>query len=87
LNIPVIGPLLKACGAFFIRRSWNNDPMYSEIMKEYIELLLERGHNIEAFIEGTRSRMGKLLQPKFGILKIILDSIVTNGRIKVLRFS
>lgn len=61
--------------------------MYSEIMKEYIELLLERGHNIEAFIEGTRSRMGKLLQPKFGILKIILDSIVTNGRIKVLRFS
>jgi glycerol-3-phosphate O-acyltransferase len=39
-------------------------------------------HNIEAFIEGTRSRIGKLLQPKFGILKIILESILTGNRIK-----
>ncbi|KAL3901083.1 MAG: hypothetical protein SGCHY_000870 [Lobulomycetales sp.] len=82
LNLPVIGNLLKACGAFFIRRSWGNDLLYTSVMREYIEILLERGHNIEAFIEGTRSRMGKLLQPKFGILKIILESIINNGRIK-----
>lgn len=56
LNLPVIGNLLKACGAFFIRRSWGNDLLYTSVMREYIEILLERGHNIEAFIEGTRSR-------------------------------
>lgn len=41
-----------------------------------------KSHNIEAFIEGTRSRIGKLLQPKFGILKIILESILTGTRVK-----
>ncbi|KAJ3165168.1 hypothetical protein HK101_000288 [Irineochytrium annulatum] len=81
LNLPVVGSILKHSGAFFIRRVWGDDVMYNAIMRDYIELLLNRGHNIEAFIEGTRSRIGKLLQPKFGILKIILDSILT-GRVK-----
>ncbi|KAJ1568215.1 hypothetical protein HK096_007226, partial [Nowakowskiella sp. JEL0078] len=78
LHIPIVGWLLKHAGAFFIRRSWGDDPIYSTIMKEYIEILLERGHNIEAFIEGTRSRVGKLLTPKFGILKIILEAIMSS---------
>ncbi|KAJ3227899.1 hypothetical protein HK099_008309 [Clydaea vesicula] len=82
LNMPVVGNILKKNGAFFIRRQWGNDAIYLALMKEYLELLLERGHNIEAFIEGTRSRMGKLLQPKFGILKIILDSVLAEKRIK-----
>jgi glycerol-3-phosphate O-acyltransferase len=43
--------------------------------------LLNRGHNLEAFIEGTRSRIGKLLQPKFGILKIIQEAVLS-GRVK-----
>ena len=45
------------------------------------QVLLEKGHNMEVFIEGTRSRMGKLLQPKLGILKIIMDA-VESGRLK-----
>ncbi|KAH6582957.1 hypothetical protein BASA60_001680 [Batrachochytrium salamandrivorans] len=75
LNMPFVGWLLRHNGAFFIRRQWGEDKMYNGIMKEYIETLLERGYNIEAFIEGTRSRTGKPLQPKFGILKIIFDAV------------
>ncbi|KAI8810428.1 acyltransferase-domain-containing protein [Cladochytrium replicatum] len=77
LNMPAVGWLLKHSGAFFIRRVWGDDVMYNTLMRSYIELLLERGHNIEAFIEGTRSRVGKLLSPKFGILKIILDAVLS----------
>ncbi|KAJ1568809.1 hypothetical protein HK405_013563 [Cladochytrium tenue] len=79
--MPLVGSLLKHCGAFFIRRVWGDDPLYINVMREYIELLLTRGHNIEAFIEGTRSRIGKVLRPKFGILKIILEAILA-GRVK-----
>lgn len=76
LNLPFVGSLLQHGGAFFIRRSFGDDPLYQEIVKEYITTLLKRGHNIEVFIEGTRSRIGKLLTPKFGILKIILDAVL-----------
>jgi glycerol-3-phosphate O-acyltransferase len=81
LSMPFVGSLLKSCGAFFIRRQWGSDPMYNTVMKEYIELLLKKGHNIEAFVEGTRSRIGKLLQPRYGILKIITDAVL-HGRVK-----
>ncbi|KAI9205226.1 putative acyltransferase [Polychytrium aggregatum] len=81
LDLPVIGPLLRSAGAFFIRRKWNDDALYTTIMREYIELLLLRGYNIEVFIEGTRSRIGKLLQPKLGILKIIMDAVM-NRRVR-----
>ncbi|KAI8621112.1 acyltransferase-domain-containing protein [Chytriomyces sp. MP71] len=80
LNMPVVGHLLKHCGAFFIRRVWGDDLLYNTIMREYIEILLRKGHNIEAFTEGTRSRIGKLLQPKFGIMKIIMESVLS-GRV------
>ncbi|KAJ1506602.1 hypothetical protein HMI54_004924, partial [Coelomomyces lativittatus] len=80
LNIPVVGSLLRKGGAFFIRRTFGNDRLYSTLFKEYLELLMIRGHNIEAFIEGTRSRTGKLLPPRFGILKIILDAVL-EGRV------
>ncbi|CAJ0649031.1 560_t:CDS:10 [Entrophospora sp. SA101] len=81
LDIPVVGGILRSGGAFFIRRSWGEDQLYGSVVKEYVEGLLERGHNIECFIEGTRSRTGKLLPPKLGILKIILDCILS-GRAK-----
>lgn len=80
LNIPAVGSLLKKSGAFFIKRQWGNDETYIGIMQGYIETLLRRGHNIEAFIEGTRSRIGKLLLPRYGILKIIMDAVL-QGRV------
>lgn len=81
LDLPVVGSILRKGGAFFIRRSWGEDPLYETIAREYIQVLLERGYNIECFIEGTRSRTGKLLNPKFGILRIILDAVLS-GRTK-----
>lgn len=78
LNMPFVGWVLRHNGAFFIRREWGGDQLYIAIMKEYIDYLLINGYNIEAFVEGTRSRTGKLLQPKFGFLKLILESIVKN---------
>ncbi|GAA5915410.1 hypothetical protein JCM6882_001416 [Rhodosporidiobolus microsporus] len=75
LNLPILGSWLAKCGAFFIRRSFGDDPVYSKVVKEYIEQLLENGKNIECFIEGSRSRTGKLLPPKLGILKYVLEAL------------
>ncbi|KAK4054200.1 hypothetical protein OIV83_001226 [Microbotryomycetes sp. JL201] len=79
LNMPVVGPMLQKCGAFFIRRSFGDDPIYPVVVKEYVEQLLENGMNLECFIEGGRSRTGKLLPPKLGILKYVVDAL-NNGR-------
>lgn len=66
LDMPVVGKALKGAGAFFIRRSWADDQLYTSIVQEYVQELLEGGYNLECFIEGTRSRTGKLLPPKLG---------------------
>ncbi|KAI8075673.1 glycerol-3-phosphate acyltransferase [Thamnidium elegans] len=78
LDMPVLGKLLKSSGAVFIRREWGNDELYKTILEEYISTILAEGMNFECFVEGTRSRLGKLLQPKLGIVKIILDAFVNN---------
>lgn len=81
LNFAVIGPMLRQVGAMYIRRSFNNDKLYINVMQAFIETLLSNGYNFECFIEGTRSRTGKLLPPKFGILKFILDALLS-GRVQ-----
>ncbi|KAI8331761.1 putative acyltransferase [Chlamydoabsidia padenii] len=78
LDMPVVGPILQNAGAFFIRREWGDDLLYKTVMEEYLGTLLSEGMNIECFVEGTRSRLGKLLQPKLGIVKIILESLISN---------
>ena len=78
LNIARVGPVLRQVGALFIRRSFSEDVLYQSVAQAYIETLLKNGMNFECFVEGTRSRTGKLLPPKFGILKYILDGIL-NG--------
>lgn len=65
----------------WIRRSFGNDPLYSTVVQAYIDTMLQRGFNFECFIEGGRSRTGKLLAPKFGILKFIVDSLLS-GRVE-----
>jgi len=69
-----MGPLFRRGGAFFIRRSFRGAKIYSKVFTEYIYKLLEEGFNIEFFIEGTRSRTGKLILPKLGFLSMLLEA-------------
>lgn len=74
--------VFKNCGAFFIKRSGLRFPkVYRAYLAEYIDYVLQSGRNIEFFIEGTRSRTGKVLPPKFGILKYICESFL-NGSVR-----
>ncbi|KAI8957522.1 acyltransferase-domain-containing protein [Daldinia sp. FL1419] len=81
LNMPVVGSFLQHAGAMWIRRSFGNDTLYTTLVQAYIDTLLQGGYNFECFIEGGRSRTGKLLSPKFGILSFILDSLLS-GRVE-----
>ncbi len=60
LNIPVVNGILRAAGAFFMRRTLRGDDLYKAIFKEYVTELAEDNYNIEFFIEGTRSRTNKV---------------------------
>lgn len=69
-----LGPVFRRGGAFFLRRTFKGQPLYARIFAEYIHNLLAEGFNIEFFIEGGRSRTGKMILPKLGLLSIIIDA-------------
>lgn len=73
LNLPIVGRVLRGSGAFFIRRSFNS-ALYSTIFSEYLSTLISNGVSVEYFIEGTRSRTGRLLPPKAGMLAMTVRS-------------
>ena len=70
LNLPVIGTMLRKGGAFFIRRSIRGSALYSAVLGEYVAQLVAGGYSLEFFIEGGRSRTGRLLQPKGGMVSM-----------------
>ena len=72
LNLPVVGSILRRGGAFFLRRSFRANALYSAVFSEYVRQLLRQGVSLEYFIEGGRSRTGRLLQPRAGMLAITL---------------
>ena len=76
LNMPFIGPILRKGGAFFIRRSFKGNALYSTVMFEYLASQLSRGMPIEYFVEGGRSRTGRLLQPKPGMLAMTIRAFL-----------
>ena len=69
-----LGPLFRRGGAFFIRRTFRGAVLYSRTFAAYIHKIIEEGYNVEQFIEGGRSRTGKLLLPKLGLLSILLNA-------------
>ncbi|MDX2446192.1 MAG: 1-acyl-sn-glycerol-3-phosphate acyltransferase [Desulfobacterales bacterium] len=69
-----IGPIFRALGAFFLRRTFRGNVLYSKVFSEYIHQVLLEGYNIKIFIEGTRSRTGKLIMPKLGFLSILMNA-------------
>ncbi|NVL90990.1 MAG: 1-acyl-sn-glycerol-3-phosphate acyltransferase [Desulfobacterales bacterium] len=69
-----MGTLFRKSGAFFIKRTFRGARLYSAIFSGYVHMLINQGFNIEFFIEGGRSRTGKLTLPKTGLISILLDA-------------
>ena len=80
LNMPVIGSFLRRGGAFFLRRSFRGSTLYTMVFMKYLGLMMARGHAIEYFVEGGRSRTGRLLQPKTGMLSMTVRSYLKDPR-------
>ena len=76
LNIPFIGRILRGGGAFFIRRSFKDNPLYNAVIRAYVYQLVKLGVPLEYFIEGGRSRSGRMLKPKFGMLGMTVDAYI-----------
>jgi glycerol-3-phosphate O-acyltransferase len=76
LNFWPAGPIFRKGGAFFIRRSFGGNRLYSTIFREYLGLLFERGYSVKYYTEGGRSRTGKVLAPKTGMLAMTIQSLL-----------
>ncbi len=76
LNLPVIGTLLRKGGAFFLRRSFRGNALYSAVFSEYVAQLTAGGFSMEYFVEGGRSRTGRLLQPKGGMIAMTIRAFL-----------
>ncbi len=74
LSFGFMGPLLRRSGVIFIRRNVAGDPLYKYILKEYVGYVVEKRFNLGWSIEGTRSRTGKMLPPKLGLLAYVADA-------------
>ncbi len=70
-----MGIIFRHCGAFFMRRSFRGLDLYAVVFKQYIKTLVAEGYTTEFFIEGGRTRTGKVLFPKLGILKYIIEAV------------
>jgi glycerol-3-phosphate O-acyltransferase len=78
LNFWPVGSFLRRLGAFYIRRTFNNNRLYSVSFSEYVAFLLQKGFPLQFFLEGGRSRTGKLLQPKTGMVAMVVSSFLRN---------
>ena len=74
MNFFPIGSLVRRSGAFFIRRSFKDNEVYKFVLQQYIDYLVEKRFPLEWYIEGGRSRSGKLLLPRFGMLAYVADA-------------
>ncbi|KJK02067.1 glycerol-3-phosphate acyltransferase [Pseudomonas sp. 21] len=80
LNMPVVGSILRRGGAFFMRRSFKGNQLYTAVFNEYLHTLFSRGFSTEYFVEGGRSRTGRMLHPRTGMLAITLRSFLRDSR-------
>ena len=69
-----MGAILRRAGVIFIRRSTGDDPLYKYVLREYVGYVLEKRFNLSWSIEGTRSRTGKMLPPRLGLLSYAADA-------------
>lgn len=83
LNLPVVGGLLRRGGAFFLRRSFVGNPLYASVFNGYLAEILQRGHALEYFVEGGRSRTGRLLPAKGGMLAMTIHAFLRDTQTPV----
>jgi glycerol-3-phosphate O-acyltransferase len=76
-----MGPLMRKAGRIFVRRGITGNPVYRFALREYLAYMIERRFSLEWFPEGTRSRTGKLLPPKLGLMTYVVDAY-RQGRIE-----
>ncbi|MBL4829112.1 MAG: glycerol-3-phosphate 1-O-acyltransferase PlsB [Aliivibrio sp.] len=76
LNFFPVGSIFRRGGAFFIRRSFKGNKLYSTIFREYLAELFSKGYSVEYFSEGGRSRTGRLLQAKTGMLSMTIQAML-----------
>jgi len=74
MNFFPVGPLVRRSGVFFIRRSFKDNPLYKLVLRSYVDYLIDKRFSLEWYIEGGRSRSGKLLPPRFGMLAYVVDA-------------
>lgn len=79
LSFGVMGPLLRRSGVIFIRRNIGSNALYKYVLREYVGYIVEKRFNLSWSIEGTRSRTGKMLPPKLGLLSYVADAYL-DGR-------
>lgn len=80
LNMPIVGPILRRGGAFFMRRSFRDNPLYATVFNEYMHVMFSRGYSVEYFVEGGRSRTGRMLPPRPGMLSMTVRSFLRDHR-------
>ncbi len=75
-----LGPVFRGAGAYFIRRTFEGNELYKTVFRKYLTFLIREGYTQEFFIEGGRSRTGKILTPKLGMLSAIVGAFVEGVR-------
>ena len=79
-----VGGFLRSTGAYFVKRGTRNDHIHSFLLQRYITYLIKRGHLQEFFIEGGRSRSGRMMSPKLGLLGIMVNAFAKGVRKEIL---
>lgn len=80
MNFWPLGNSLRRGGAFYLRRSFNGNELYATVFREYMHMLLTRGYSINFYTEGGRSRTGRLLAPRAGLLNMTVDSFLRDAQ-------
>lgn len=80
LNMPIVGSILRRGGAFFMRRTFRDNKLYAAVFDEYLHSIFTQGYSSEYFVEGGRSRTGRTLSPKAGMLAMTVRSYLRDSR-------
>ena len=75
-----LAPFLRGAGAYFVRRTFADNELYKQVFKQYLSFLIREGYTQEFFIEGGRSRTGKMMTPKLGMLSALVGAYLGGVR-------